>query len=163
MPYDRFAPLLLANLNAFALDYVARQKVQGQHLNFYIVEQLPFIPMPWFGRRLGTKTAEQIVREDVLALSYTAHDMEPFARDMGHAGPPFPWNPEDRMRRRARLDALFFHLYGLDSDAAGYVMDTFPIVRDQEVAAYGRYRTRELVLNYMAALAAGNPDAAVAG
>ena len=42
-------------------------------------------------------------------------------------------------------------------------MGTFPIVQQQEIAAYGRFRTRELVLNYMAALAAGNPDAKVAG
>jgi hypothetical protein len=162
--YTRFAPLLLGNMNSLVLDYIARQKVQSTHVNLYIVEQLPLVPLSGFARRFGTKTAEQIVREDVLALTYTAHDMEAFARDMGHAGPPFLWHREDRLRRRARLDALFFHLYGLDREDADYVMDTFPIVREQEEAAYGgRYRTRELVLNYMAALAAGNPDANVAG
>ena len=103
------------------------------------------------------------MRDDVLALTYTAHDLAAFAADMGHPGPPFRWNPEDRLRRRARLDALFFNLYGLDANDADYVMGTFPIVREQEIAAYGRFRTRELVLNYMAALAAGNPDANVAG
>ena len=156
--------VLVANLNSMALDYIARQKVQSTHLNLYILEQLPFIPPEGFARRFGPKTAEAIIREDVLHLTYTAHDMAGFAADMGHTGPPFPWNPEDRLRRRARLDALFFHLYGLDHDAAAYVMDTFPIVREQEQTAYnGRFRSRELVLNYMAALAAGNPDANVAG
>ena len=42
--YAAVAPLVLANLNALVLDYVARQKVQGQHLNLYIVEQLPVVP-----------------------------------------------------------------------------------------------------------------------
>ena len=42
--YAAIAPLVLANLNAVVLDYVARQKVQGQHLNLYIVEQLPVVP-----------------------------------------------------------------------------------------------------------------------
>ena len=163
VPYKRFAPLLVANLNSMVFDFVARQKVQGQHLNFFIVEQLPIVPLPAFARRFGAKTAERIVREDVLALTYTAHDLAAFAADMGHKGPPFRWNPEDRLRRRARLDALFFHLYGLDADDAAYVMGTFPIVQEQEKAAYGRFRTRELVLNYMAALTAGNPDANVAG
>ena len=163
-PYRDFAPLLLANLNALIFDYVARQKVQGQHLNFYIVEQLPFVPPEAFSRRFGTRTAEAIIREDVLRLIYTAQDMTGFAADQGHAGPPFPWDPEDRLRRRARLDALFFHLYGLDRDEADYVMRTFPIVREQEQAAYGgRFRTRALVLAYMAALSAGNPDANVVG
>ena len=93
------------------------------------------------------------MREHVLALTYTAHDIEAFARDMGHTGPPFPWNPEDHLRRRAHLDALFFHLYGPDRDAADYVMITFPIVREQDEAACGgRFRSRDLVLNFMAAL-----------
>ena len=30
--YNKFAPLMLANFNSLALDYLARQKVQGQHL-----------------------------------------------------------------------------------------------------------------------------------
>ncbi|MBN9562779.1 MAG: restriction endonuclease [Alphaproteobacteria bacterium] len=162
--YCAWAPLLLANFNSFVLDYIARQKVQGQHLNFFIVEQLPVIPSDGFARRFGPKTAEQIVREDVLALTYTAHDMEPFARDMGYAGPPFRWDAEDRLRRRARLDALFFLLYGLSREEAEYVLGTFPIVREQEQAQYGgRFRTRDLVLNFMAALEAGRPDARVAG
>ncbi|MGH8822306.1 MAG: Eco57I restriction-modification methylase domain-containing protein, partial [Rhodoferax sp.] len=41
--YIVFAPLLLANFCAMAFDYVARQKVQGQHLNWFVVEQLPVI------------------------------------------------------------------------------------------------------------------------
>ena len=76
---------------------------------------------------------------------------------------PIPLGSEDRLRRRARLDALFF-LYGLNREEAEYVLGTFPIVREQEEAAYGgRFRTRDLVLNYMAALAAGDPDAKVQG
>ncbi|MEO9213810.1 MAG: hypothetical protein ABI242_11770 [Caulobacteraceae bacterium] len=143
---------------------VARQKVQGQHLNFYIVEQLPVVPPDAFARRFGAKTAEQIVRDDVLHLTYVADDMAGFARDQGYAGPPFAWDEEDRLRRRARLDAVFFHLYGLDREAAEYVLGSFPIVRREEEQRFqGRYRSRDLTLGFMAALAAGSPDAAVAG
>ncbi len=144
-------------------DYVARQKVQGQHVNFYIVEQLPFVLPGAYARRFGSKTAEQIIRDDVLRLTYVSHDMEAFARDQGHEGPPFAWDEEDRLRRRARLDALFFHLYGLDRDDAAYVLGTFPIVEREERERWGRFRSRDLILAYMAALAAGNPDAPVAG
>jgi hypothetical protein len=159
-----FAPLLLANLNAYVLDYSARQKVQGQHLNFYIVEQLPLVPAESFSRHFGAKTAEQIIREDVVRLTYTSKDMAGFARDQGYTGRPFQWDEEDRLRRRARLDALFFHLYGLDREAADYVLGTFPIVKREEEARYnGRYRSRDLILGYMAALAAARPDAEVAG
>ena len=99
----------------------------------------------------------------MLHLTYTAHDLAAFARDQDYEGPPFRWDEEDRLRRRARLDALFFHLYGLDREAADYVLGTFPIVRRKEEERWGRFRSRDLILGYMAALAAGAPDADVAG
>lgn len=154
---------LLANLNAFALDFVSRQKVQGTHLNWYILEQLPVIPVVGYARTFGPKTAGQIVRDDVLALTYTAHDMAPFARDMGYKGDPFPWDEAERRRRRARLDALYFLLYGVtDRDDVGYIMDTFPIVKREDEREFGRYLTRDLVLAWMNALEAGDPDAEIA-
>ena len=128
--YKRYAPLLLANLNSFALDYLARQKVQGQHLNWYIVEQLPFLPESAYATRFVDKTAEEMIREEVLALTFTAWDLALFAQDLGYRGEPFPWDPEDRCHRRARLDALFFLLYGLDEPEAADILSTFPIVRD---------------------------------
>ena len=88
--------------------------------------------------------------------------MAPFARDLGHDGPPFPWDEEERSHLRARLDALYFHLYGLTREDAGYVLDTFPIVRREDEAAFGRYRTKELILAYMKALAAGDAETRVA-
>ena len=36
--------LFLANMDCVVFDFIARQKVQGQHLNWFIVEQLPVIP-----------------------------------------------------------------------------------------------------------------------
>ena len=51
-----------------------------------------------------------------------------------------------RRKRLAALDALFFHLYGLGEDDAAYMLDTFPIVRQQDEAAFGRYRTKDDVL-----------------
>ena len=45
---------------------------------------------------------------------------------------------------------------------AAYVLDTFPIVREQDEAEFGRYRTRELVLGYMNALAAGDTNTLLA-
>ena len=106
------------------------------------------------------------MRDAVLELTYTAHDMAPFARDLGYVdgtgavGPPFRWDEERRLRLRAKLDAVFFHLYGVtDRDDVRYVYSTFPIVERQETEAHGRYRSRDLGLAWMNALAAGRPDA----
>jgi len=55
----------------------------------------------------------------------------------------------------SRLDALFFHLYGLDENDTDYVLSTFPIVREQDMKAHGRYRTRDLILGYLARIQSG--------
>ena len=171
--YARTASLLLANFNTLAFDYIARQKVQTTHLNKYILEQLPVIIPARFdaslpaafvaamreARLIDASTRHptpysiaDFILSQVLALSYTAHDLAPFARDLGYvdkAGrllPPFTWDEEDRRARMSALDALFFHLYGLNAEDAAYIMDTFPIVREQEKRAFGRYRTKEDIL-----------------
>ena len=139
------------------------RKIQGQNLNWFIVEQLPVVPPDRYEAvRFGPKTAGQIVREAVLELTYTAQDMAPFARALGYHGPPFIWDEEQRRHLRARLDALYFHLYGLTRQDASYVLDTFPIVRREDEAEFGRYRTRDLILAYMNALAAGDATTVVA-
>ena len=161
--------LLAANLNATILDFVTRQKIQGQTLNLFIVEQLPVATPDLYKHvRFGPKTAGEIVREAVLELTYTAHDMAPFARDMGHIDdtgrvkPPFLWDEDRRLFLRAKLDAVFFHLYGVtDRDDIRHIYSTFPIVERQEVDAYARYRSLDLCLAWMNALAGDDPDAEI--
>ena len=166
----RDSALLLGNFCAVVFDFVARQKAQSTHLNWYIVEQLPVVPPERYETvRFGPKTAGEIVREAVLELTYTAHDMAPFARDMGHVDeegevrPPFRWDPDRRLMLRAKLDALYFHLYGVtDRDDISYIYSTFPIVERQERRAWGSYRSLDLCLAWLNALDAGEPDAEIA-
>lgn len=175
--YSEAAPRMLANLNSVVLDYLARQKVHGNHLAWYLVEQLPFVPPGEYGRTFGPKTAADIVREAVLELSYTAHDLAPFARDMGHVNAagevllPFTWDEDRRLKLRAKLDALYFILYGVfdpadtsqSRDDIRYIYSTFPIVEREEIAKWGSYRSRDLCLAWINALMAGQPDADIAG
>ena len=156
------AACLLSNLNSIPFDYITRQKVQGTHLTWYTVEQFPVIAPADYDRAFGPTTARALVRDHVLRLTYTAHDMAPFARDLGYDGPPFIWNEEERRHLRARLDALYFHLYRLSRADAAYILDTFPIVRRHDEAAFGHYRTKEMILAYYNALAAGDTDTDVA-
>jgi hypothetical protein len=156
---DRRAHLLCANLNSMVFDFVTRQKIQGQTLNRFIVEQLPVIPPDHYGRRFGDLTAAQIVTEAVLELTYTSYDMAPFAADMGltdaagRVRPPFSWDDERRAALRAKLDAVYFHLYGVTGrDDVRYIYSTAPIVERNEVARYGRYLSRDLCLAWMDAL-----------
>jgi hypothetical protein len=76
--------------------------------------------------------------------------------------PPFKWDEEERTHLRARLDALYFLLYGItDRNDVRYILSTFPGVREDDEKAFGRYRTEELILAYMNALEAGDTQTVV--
>jgi hypothetical protein len=147
--------LLLANFNSLAFDYIARQKAQTTHLNWYILEQLPVIAPAAFEAEIGGVKIADFIREQVLRLSYTAHDLAPFARDLGFVGEPFPWDAEERQERMAALDALFMYLYGLSVEEARYILESFPIVREQDIAACGEYRTQNRIIKGLEELFAG--------
>jgi len=81
--------------------------------------------------------------------------------------PPFPWSPERRAVIRAELDAYYARLYGLDQDELRYILDprdvmgkdypseTFRVLKNNELKAYGEYRTQRLVLAAWDALEKG--------
>lgn len=158
---------LCANFNSIVFDYVTRQKVQGQTLNLFIVEQLPVVaPAELESRKFGGLSAGQLIDQLVLELTYTSSDMAPFAAEMGwtredgSAKEPFAWDEVRRVELKAKLDAIFFHLYDLtDRNEVRYIYSTFPILERHEVARHGRYLSRDLCLAWINALASGDPHA----
>jgi hypothetical protein len=145
---------LLANLNSFVLDYVCRQKFAGTSLAYFIVKQLPVLApsglageSPWDGR----STLREWIEERVLELSYTSWDMRGFAKDLGDAGAPFVWDEERRFAMRAELDAAYFHLYGVERDDVGYIMDSFGAFRRNDPERFER--TKALILDVYDAMA----------
>ncbi len=94
----------------------------------------------------------------VLELTYTSRSMAPFARDLGYDGPPFLWDEDRRALLRAELDAWYARAYGLSRDELRYILDptdvmgpdypseTFRVLKKNEIARYGEYRTARLVL-----------------
>ncbi|MFD3423224.1 Eco57I restriction-modification methylase domain-containing protein [Streptomyces decoyicus] len=134
------APLLGAALSSMACDYAVRQKIGGTHLTLGYVYQLP-VPTP---EMLAAHTS--FIEPRQLELTYTSHDMAPFARDLGDTGDPFRWDPDRRPVIRAELDALFFHLYGITRDDTAYILDTFNVTRDNDIKAQDTYRTKDLIL-----------------
>ncbi len=143
-----------AALNSFPLDYVLRQKATGAHAARFIMRQLPFLrreelsePLPWAESGLFDWLLPR-----VLELTYTAWDLESFARDAGYAGTPFRWDVERRFVLRCEIDAAFFHVYHLTKEDVAYVMDTFPVVRRSDEKTYGEYRTKRVILEIYEAL-----------
>ena len=88
-----------------------------------------------------------------LELTYTAWDLESFAKDYSYTGPPFRWNEERRFLIRCELDAAYFHLYGIERDDLDYIMETFPIVKRKDEKKYNEYRTKRVILEIYDAMA----------
>ena len=186
--------LLLGNLNAIVLDYIARQKIGGTTLNYFLLKQFPVLPSNAYSQ----DDLEFIVPR-VLELTYTAVDPIPFVEDLwdsvdakmrqlflkqrygeksedfevfvryDSANLPkgaklhevllfFIFDPEKRALRRAALDARYARLYCLTRDDLRYILDpadlmgedypseTFRVLKEKEMAEFGEYRTRRLVL-----------------
>ncbi|MFI9263401.1 Eco57I restriction-modification methylase domain-containing protein [Streptomyces werraensis] len=134
------AALLGSVWSSFVLDYAARQSIGGTSMSYFIVRQLP-VPTPQDIDRHA-----DFISARLKELTYTSHDMQEFAQDLGDAGTPYRWDPSRRATIRAELDAFFFHLYGVSREDTSYVLDTFNVTRDKDMKAYGTYRTKELIL-----------------
>jgi hypothetical protein len=105
----------LANLNSFVFDFFARQKLSGTHFTFSYSKQVPIVhPEEVRASKFDGQTSVASARwfsRRVLELTYTAWDLEAFARDCSWSGPPFRWDEERRFLLRCELDAAFFHIY----------------------------------------------------
>lgn len=156
---------LMGSLSSLVLDFHARHKVGGTHLNFYLAKQLAVLPPSAY----SDADLQEIVPR-VLELTYTADDLESFYADVvaenpawddrtvPERGKPWRWNPERRALLRAELDAIYARLYGLTRDELRYILDpadvmgddypseTFRVLKDKEIRQLGEYRTRRLVL-----------------
>lgn len=166
------AALILATLNSIAFDYVSRQKVPGINFSWYLLKQLPVVPFDHIEiTKFGSVFARDLIKDTLLELTYTASDLAPFALDMGYVEEggtvkePFSWNEDRRLRLIAKLDAIFFILYGLfDSEERHksrenitYIYSTFPIIEREETKRFGRYLSRDMTLAYCNSLTSGNP------
>ena len=158
---------LCAMLTSLVYDYTVRQKVGGTNMNIFFVKQLPVLTPD----QIPSAMQWQIVKR-VAELCYFNHDMDGWASELWEemseeqraelpqlgAQQPWVYNPERRAILQAELDAIFAHLYGLNTEDLVYILDpedicgkgcineTFRVLKDNEIRQYGEYRTKRLVL-----------------
>lgn len=144
---------LYASLCSLVVDYVARLKLSGSSFPYFVIKQLPILPPDFY-----TSSRLSFIIPKVLELTYTSHNLDRFALDLGHHGSPFEWDENRRARLRADLDAFFARAYGLNRNELCYILDpadvkgrdypseTFRVLKEKEIRQFGEYRTRLLVL-----------------
>ena len=154
---------LLANLLSAPADYLVRQKTTQPSLPKGVIHETAVVaphaydaPTPW----CPTQTLEGWIVERVVELSYNSHSLQAFAADMGHVGPPYPWDPARRLDLMAQLHACFFHLYGVRRADAEYILDGFWAWRNRETKEQGEFISKRLTLHYYDAYASpgGQPN-----
>jgi hypothetical protein len=134
---------LLSNLNSHIYDFVARNKVQGTHIQHYHISQFPSLPpeiydksCPWH----SDETLDSWISERVLKLTCTAEDMLPLAEACDFTGGSFKseyggrlnkWDDQERAELMAELDSAFFHLYKINKDDVEYILSTFKGIHDE--------------------------------
>ena len=141
----------LANLNAFVLDYVIRQKIGNVNLNFFLIEQFPMLSPDFFLLRCPwdkRKTLEKWVSERVLKLTCTSNDMIPLAKAAKVKPLVYKWNPAERLDLQAQLDAAFFILYGIKQDDVEYILSTFSGVRKESQSMFNVSNTLDRILKH---------------
>jgi hypothetical protein len=175
------ATALQANLASIVFDFVARQKIGGTNMSFFIFRQLPILPPSAY-----TEEDLAIIVPRVLELTYTAHDLRPWAEDVvaswnrAHPGEPlalpaapYAFDPGRRAQLRAELDARYARLYGLTRDELRYILDpadthgrdypteTFRVLKNNDIKNHGHYRTQRLVIEAWDRMEVGGTSAAV--
>ena len=159
---DKKKSVLIANISSIVADYICRQKMGGTHLTYNYFMQNAIL-----GPESYSDSEIEFISSEVVALSCTSMSMQPFAEALGWFGSPYPFDPDDRARRRARLDAFFAKKYGLTRDELRFILDpadthgpdypteTFRGLKTNEINRLGEYRTRRLVLEEFDKLTGG--------
>lgn len=148
-PEARDLALLIAQYNSFVFDYLLRQFLSQPSIPQGTFSQLPIVPRERFALldpALGDAVDWLIHR--VIALTGSGVEMREWVSELGsHHSVRRPWDVDVRERYRAELDAAMFHLFGIARNDVDYIMDTFPIVKRKDNAAFGSYRTKEAILD----------------
>ncbi|SMO41405.1 hypothetical protein [Propioniciclava tarda] len=162
-PDARALALLVAQYNSFALDYILRQFLSQPSIPQGTFGQLPTLPPDVFARLdpLVGNGVDWVV-DRVAVLVGSGIEMHAYVRELGREYLlPVEWDQERRAACRVELDAAMFLLLGVERADVEHIMDTFPIVKRKDVAAFGSFRTKELILDVYdameAAIDAGRP------
>jgi len=142
---------LLGNLNAFAYDYICRQKIGGVNLSYFIINQIPTFHPDFYKQKCPwnkKQTLEKWISDRVLKLTCTSNDMIPLAKAASLKPLVHKWNPEERLDLQAQFDAAFFILYGIKQDDVEYILSTFSGIRKEPESMFNTSNTLDRILKH---------------
>jgi len=147
----RLTACLLGNLNAFAYDYICRQKIGGVNLSYFIIEQIPTFHPDFYKQKCPwnkKQTLEKWISDRVLKLTCTSNDIIPLAEAAGFKPKVHKWDPAERLDLMAELDAAFFLLYGIERNDVEYILSTFQGLQKESPDLLAGSTTTARILQY---------------
>jgi len=173
--------LLQSMMTSLVFDYAVRQKVGGINMSVFFVKQFPIlepsqIPEEYRNQIIERSFELNFFNKDIIGWAAEIWDsignelkmkiVQRFETCNGTAisDPihweisPFIYNEDRRAIAQAELDAIFAHLYMLNTEDLKYILDpedvcgpgcineTFRVLKDREIREFGEYRTKRLVL-----------------
>ena len=136
-------------MNSLLVEYLLRQKMDGLHLTYFLIKQLPAPtpadlgkPAPWDS---SVSTAHWLSIR-VAELSCTSWSLGSLASDLTVVGEAYRWDEERRLLLRADIDAAVFHLFRLSERDARFVIASLEKVARKDERVWGRPRTEEETL-----------------
>jgi len=147
----RLTACLLGNLNAFAYDYICRQKIGGINLSYFIIEQIPTFHPDFYKQRCPwdkKQTLEKWISARVLKLTCTSNDMGPLAESAGFKPTVHKWDLAERLDLMAELDAAFFLLYAIERNNVEYILSTFQGLQKESTDIFAGSTTTARIFHF---------------
>lgn len=147
----------IADADSLIVDYCAKFKIGGNHMNMFVTKQLPVLPPSAYH-----EVAQNFIVPRVMALTYTATDMTEWAKALWQDSslkirlkmlqlnnkenegitdekfvdrefsesflPPYIFDDAKRAVLRAELDAYYARLYGLKRTELQYILDPHSVM-----------------------------------
>lgn len=136
----KVSALFLGLFNSVPFDYMLRLKFYGANLTKSLLLQ-SFVPH--FSK---VEDYSDEIMKAVCALTNGSKSVSSFANECGHQNLGYVLGKE-REVLKARIDAIFFKLYGLTIEDAEYIFETFSIWKQKQIELYGSYLSKELAVN----------------
>ncbi len=138
--------------NSFVFDFSLQQSTSSAAISFYILKQLP-MPSPDEIKEstlvIGGERVDllEFLVNHVLYLNWTSKKLDALSESFDFDG-PVVWNENERRKRKAMIDAVVAKLYELDKSDFEFVINSFDILKGQEIEQYGCFDIKNMCLKY---------------
>jgi hypothetical protein len=147
---------VLAWMNSILVEFFLRQRMQGLHLTWHLLGQVP-LPSAAHAQSVclwdSRTTIAHWIASRVAELSVTAWPLRAFSRELGTGDLAFKYSPARRLTMRDEIEAALFVIAGIPLESVEFTLDSLEKLRARDQQHHGTYRTKRSVVEIYTAMA----------